>query len=302
MTCFKIMKLVIDKTAKAVFGQIELTEEQGNTVRGHLEAMSNALNTGGAPDYSDPVRRFAYVYCYPAAHAHLFERACVASAEICRLVRLKVKAGQPLRVCVFGGGPGTEVVGLAKFLARQVAEDESLGVEVLLLDREPGWQENVSITVECVGEELTRLAVDVTFDLRWEGFNFCGEGQNAIDKIGGKDIYVFNYALSEAPRGDESLKKLIASLAASMPEEAVMVIADREEKELVRIASNMLESAGLVITSRATGVKNMDPAEDCNEIKKAYYDRIRRSPRVQFGKVGMNQGAFWVVGTKKSPQ
>jgi hypothetical protein len=300
MTCFEIMKLVIDKTAIAVFGATELTEEQGKTVRGHLEAMSNALNSGGAPDYADPVRRFAYIYCYPAAHAWLFADACETSEEIRQLVKSKVNVGEPLRVCLFGGGPGTEIVGFARFLSRVLAEDESVKVELLLLDRNQTWRENAFTTLECVVQELGRQGVDVSFELRYERFDFC-QTQDLLP-IGGRDLYVFNYSVSEAARHPEALKKLISSVAAFMSEGACVIIADREEKSLVALARNLLESAGLKITAERSGIRNLALAEDCNEIKKAYYDRIGRSPRVQFGKAGMDQGAFWLVGTRQGRQ
>jgi hypothetical protein len=300
MTCFGVMKLVLDKTAQAIFGRTELTEEEGNAIRGHLEDISRVLNSGGAPDYANPICRFAYMYCYPAAHAHLFEGACHASPEIRRLVHSRVKSGEPLRVCFFGGGPGTEIVGLGKFLSTHVAqEDEKLDVDVLLLDREPAWDENALITMECVGQFLAEGGHNITFSLQSEHLDFSRDYVALPTSVTGRDLYGFNYAISEAPRQGDSLRKLIASAAATMREGASMVIADREEKVLVALAENLMQFAGLEITEKTTGVRRMNSAEDCNEIVKAYHAHIQRRPRVKFGQAGMDQGAFWMVGTKK---
>ena len=64
--------------------------------------------------YDDPLCRLGYLYTHAAANATLFEKVLGHSDEL----RGKIDGAsqEALNVCSLGGGPGTELLGLAKYL------------------------------------------------------------------------------------------------------------------------------------------------------------------------------------------
>ena len=64
-------------------------------------------------DYRDPLCRLGYLYRHAAANATAFERGLNNSNL---LANFSDAGKQDLNVCAVGGGPGTELLGLAKHL------------------------------------------------------------------------------------------------------------------------------------------------------------------------------------------
>jgi hypothetical protein len=301
MTCFELTKRVTDETARAIFGRTDLTEEEGRQVHQQLADMSAAWGAGRAPALTTAVQRFGYLYCYVAAHAHLCELAMRSSQEIRALIVSKVRGQQPLRVCLFGGGPGTELIALTKFLSRRVAGEDPLTVEVLVLDKEPSWGENVATTGAVVGAALTEAHFEIEMNVTFNQFDFCADPGVMLDQIRGRDLYIFNHAVSEALNSLNTLEPLLASITESMPIGAVLLIADREQEAVLNGAMGLIQHTGLQEASQR-GIRTMDFEEDCNALKDTYFNRINWHPRVKFGLAGLDQGAFTITGTKQEAQ
>ena len=300
MTCFEITKRVVDETAVTIFGRTALTEEEGRQVHQQLADMSAAWGAGRAPVLSTAVQRFGYIYCYVAAHAHLCELAMRGSQEIRRLVASKVHDGRRFRVCMFGAGPGTELIGLTKFLSRRLGEEDHLIVEALVLDKEAGWNENVGTTSSVIRATLKEAGFEAEVNATFQEFDFCA-APGLLPQIRGCDLYIFNHAISEALNSVNNIEPLLASITEGMPAGAVLLIADREQDAVFDAASALVQHTGLQTASQR-GIRRMDFEEDCNALKNAYFDRINWHPRVKFGLVGMDQRAFCMTGTKQEAQ
>lgn len=294
------MKTIVDRTAQAVFGHTELTAEEGQQVNAHLATMSADWSAGRAPDLSDSARRFGYTYCYAAAHAHLCEVAMRGSQDLRRLVTTKVRSQEPLRVCIFGGGPGTEIVGLAKFLSRRVGVEDALDVDILVLDREAAWQQNINITTAAVSEALATEGFEIKLTTQFQEFDICNQPGNILPQVLGREVYIFNHIISEIFDRSREFEPLIASICEAMPAGAVLLITDREQNAVVDVVLGLMARTGLEVAS-FRGLRRMDYEEDCNALKDAYFPRINWRPRVKWGLqgMGMDQGAFGVTATKQ---
>lgn len=139
MTIFELVKIALDELYK------EAIDDYGNGVDdeiknriGYLKASYEKLDAPDRQpvDYKDPATRFAYVYKYVATHGnHLVQalqhlRAYNADVPICSTNQLRVS-------CV-GGGPGSDIIGLVKYLSDR--QDEEIGkLTCYLLDREQAW-------------------------------------------------------------------------------------------------------------------------------------------------------------------
>lgn len=300
MNCFAVMKDIVDATANEVFGHTDLTEEEGRIVHAHLAAMSADWSGGRAPNLADAARRFGYTYCYAGAHAHLCEVVMRGCQDLRRLVTNKVRSQQPLRVCIFGGGPGTEIVSLAKFLSRRVAMEDALDVEILILDREAAWEQNINISTAAVAEALTNEGFEITLTTQFLEFDVCNQPGSILAQVLGRDLYIFNHVISEVFNRSQEIEPLVASICEAMPAGAVFLIADREQNAIVDIVIGLMERTGLEVAS-FRGIRRMDYEEDCNALRDAYFPRINWRPRVKWGLqgMGMDQGAFGVAATKQ---
>jgi len=93
----------------------------------------------GQPDFSTESARMAYCFAYHPYHAHLALTVLNRFADALRCDR------PLLRLTIFGAGPAPELVALAQFLGRFPAVQR---IEVDLIDREAGWENSRSLTID----------------------------------------------------------------------------------------------------------------------------------------------------------
>ena len=116
MVIFELVKSVLDE-AYVNLSEQQKTEldEQVRTEFGRLGASYKNLHRGMSPDYSTSAARIAYSYKYLSAHAnYLFQIITLAQQDLLPLLNTPTPA-----VCSIGGGPGSDVLGVVKFLARR---------------------------------------------------------------------------------------------------------------------------------------------------------------------------------------
>jgi hypothetical protein len=112
MKCFNLVQEVLDATYAEIPGD-EPTKDAAisSTLRDMSAQYRYGLLTSGGPDFSDPVTRFAYVFHYVPSHAHWLYELITWSPDVMRLFQLP-----KLRVTCLGGGPGSDLVGVLKFM------------------------------------------------------------------------------------------------------------------------------------------------------------------------------------------
>jgi len=189
MTIFEVIRIALDQLYQ------EGTELYGakldERITSDLAYLSNSYrqltdSTRAPVDYEDPARRFAYVYKYVAAHGDYLVQVLQALAS---------KKGamfneRNVRVSCLGGGPGSDIVGLLKYLDEQ--EDEPVKkLTCYLLDKEQAWAD---IWTE-LDEHLTpKVAVNVNF----QPFDITNPGSWTHQrKFLQADLFTMSYFVSE---------------------------------------------------------------------------------------------------------
>src|SRR5690606_25196920 len=111
-----------------------------------------------AIDYDDALCRLGYLYRHAPANATLFEQVLLGSGEL--RGKIRDAAHNVLRIFAIGGGPGTELLGLAKYLLRR-QRSIPRKIRFTVLDNVPHWGETWEQLAEAVEDELrTSLAGD----------------------------------------------------------------------------------------------------------------------------------------------
>lgn len=127
------------------------------------------------PDYSSDTQKLCYLYKYAVAHGYYIY------ATLKRL-RPKIKPSifsrNPTRIACIGGGPGTEIIGLARYFREVESENVANPVEITVFDLEPSWEDTCRRILACVGSGLNITLKFVQFDAAdpktYSGLDFSG--------------------------------------------------------------------------------------------------------------------------------
>jgi hypothetical protein len=139
MTIFELVKLALD----------ELYAEAGQTYGSKVDEMirpriaylsasyGGLANPNRKPvDYKDPATRFAHVFKYVAAHGDYV-------VQVLDMLRDKLDgnifSGENVRVSCVGGGPGSDIIGVLKYLDDHKKEETVEKITCYLLDKEQAW-------------------------------------------------------------------------------------------------------------------------------------------------------------------
>src|ERR1700733_10692819 len=133
VTCFQVVKTILDRLYPEMPGE---DQEKDGAIVGHLESLSEqykGLGKGVQVDYDHPAARFAYMFAYSPCHTYLVYRT------IANVPKLRLLFERPtLNIACLGGGPGSDLLGIAKYILSQDADRPYLRFSVL--DRQPGWE------------------------------------------------------------------------------------------------------------------------------------------------------------------
>lgn len=119
-----------------------------------------------ALDFADPTIQFAYVFTYLACHACLASRIIQGSGSLQQLFR----NGPPI-VTSIGGGPGSDVVGVLKYLEREEAclFPPVAGLDYFILDNEEAWLDVRDHVWDELSTKVLQSGRHYTFDVREPG-------------------------------------------------------------------------------------------------------------------------------------
>lgn len=87
-------------------------------------------------DFFDIFTQWAYMYLFMMRHVHLVFHAMDVTVQE-RLIRVDPR-GKPPRICMIGGGPGSDVLGLSVFLRKHGCTISPVG-QVDVLDKCSNW-------------------------------------------------------------------------------------------------------------------------------------------------------------------
>jgi hypothetical protein len=303
MRYFQIVKSALDALLAGICAHKGLSGVQAlKMVEGHLRTMSKEWFSGEAPNiaYGDPLCRFAYLYSHTAVNANLCEVAVRSLPAVGPHILDRLNTIGELRVCAFGGGPGTELLALSKFLTgkKGLGQLQPHGeVNFTLLDYVPEWAESWNALEAAIKRDfLTTFGHkrDWPFSISksFQPFDMTKVEQYAnLVQLFEHDLYVMNYVLSEIFSDHPSFAALFNQMAARAPSGAQFVIIDRKQDHIVAWARELMAGAGLVESGYLETSTNMDYDEQ-KAVLDDYQKYITLHPRITWN------GAFCISGTK----
>ena len=313
---FEIVGRVIESNIESISESIsrdrdisyeEARMEVIDSIIGHLANNTHEWSSGCQPNirYEDPLCRIAYLYRIVPVNANLLEFVFEKDAKIEVYLDEVQKENGEVNICVFGGRPGTELLGLAKRTEMRRIEHQIV-LNFLLLDQVNEWVESW---------RAIRKEIDSKFrnniNQNRNGWPLTTSGDSCaiditnIDNFGnwgavfGQDIYIFSYIISEVFDDYPQLKNFITKMAAQSPKGAKFLFIDRIEQRWKNVIIDLAENAGIALsefhdTRSSMGVAS--PKEEKTDLGQIYVDVLERYPK---GYPRLNWNAFWVVGTKE---
>jgi hypothetical protein len=138
---FSAVKRILLRNIVAIARSRRLNADQVvQKVATHLESMTDEWYAGEAPSiaYDDPLCRWAYMYAHAPVQANLFHNVLVEAGRRSTPFGRKL-IQEEVSMVVFGGGPGTELLGLAKYYLDLEGHGTREQIEVRLdvIDRVP---------------------------------------------------------------------------------------------------------------------------------------------------------------------
>lgn len=303
---FEIVKAVLDKTIAKFEQDTGTTRDQIDaTISSHIRATSAEYNNP-APDikYEDPLCRLGYLYMHVGANATLFEKTLKDVPALVKMMRESNEAS--LTITAVGGGPGTELLGLYKFLRDPIIPICPKKITFNVLDLTPQWAETWKLLAAAAEEHL-----DATPQTEWSKPTLSRNFQ-PMDVVNPSsyssyasffedtDMFVFNYLLSENKVRLPDFAKALTVLASKAPEKCQFVFIDRLEHQ-TSFRSDVIElikNTGLVIRNPN---KTYDSCMDEDEAALSDYPkRFGSRPRRWFRTKKTRKPTVFAVVAQKS--
>jgi hypothetical protein len=304
MACIKYFEIIhdiVDPNIDYIARTSEISRlDICKKIREYCEIMRVAWYSNQNPNipYHDPLCRLAYLYSTVPVNANLVEFVFENDNDIENYLDSCQSKKGSVSICVFGGGPGTEILGLAKRIEKRRLDDQ-ISLRYVLLDKVTEWQESL---IEIESQIETRLrnkigkrkdwpltltghstALDIT-----DTANFGNFG-NIFGKI---DVFILSYVVSEVFDDAIKLQSFLSKMTESAPSGAKFIFIERNEPRWVEKINIMSDVAKLTLSSEPNHTSNyMSLDEQRTHLGKLLED-VGRSPRT-------NWNAFWVVGTKE---
>jgi hypothetical protein len=181
----------------------------------------------------------AYLYMNVAIHAGLVEHALLSFRKMKPLFKEKISQGQEIRICVLGGGPGSELLGVVRFIEGLKLPLPAY-LDIVLVDRIKEWDETWHALKQGIDRQLFKeygpnrskwpavisrsfLPLDITS---------VADFQNFATRFNGVDLFIFCYLVSElweyVPKFEETLNLLISRASP----DAFLLFIDRDQKHI----------------------------------------------------------------------
>jgi Putative SAM-dependent methyltransferase len=193
MTIFELVKIALDELYEE--GQKQYGNSLDKKIKERMGYLTESYGQLTDPNrepvnYKDPATRFAYVYKYVAAHGDYLVQV---------MQRLKARQGnifeaERVRVSCVGGGPGSDIIGVLKYLDDHQNDEPVRRVTCYLLDKEQAWAD----TWTELGESLeAHVAVNANFQALDVS---CKQSWSTQKKFLDADIFTMSYFVSEVFR------------------------------------------------------------------------------------------------------
>lgn len=203
-------------------------------------------------NYEDPFCRMAYLYMNVAVHASLVEEALAFYPQVKTLVQERVAAGQDIQIAITGGGPGSELLGIVRYI-ETLRLGQPAHLDLVLVDRIREWDESWHALKTGIDEELkseygdNRAAWPVTISRSFLPLDMTNDQDFTYfaTRFRSIDFFLVTYLVSELKGSRTELAGVIRTLMSRARPDALMLFIDRDEKAVRGAVQEIIDIVGL---------------------------------------------------------
>lgn len=277
MTIFELVKIALDELY--VEGKREYGKKLDETIRKRMEYLSDSYaklsdEKRQPVDYKDPATRFAYVYKYVAAHGDYL-------VQIMHRLRDAQEAnifqGESARVTCIGGGPGSDIIAVLKFLDELAGEEPVKKVKCYLLDREQAWADTWT-------ELDDSLELDIQLNANFQPLDVTDpDSWKSQQKFLHADLFTMSYFVSEVRSLDKSdmVTKFWKTVFSEAKSGALFVFDDNGHEHFTEYFDKQCKDAKLDCILAEDNTRFIPRfSEQASELGE-YREKFAHSPKIQ---------------------
>lgn len=249
MTLFQLVKITLDSLYEEALQEYGDRTDEEITSRFKYLAQSYvelAKQERQPIDYQDPATRFAYVYKYVASHGDYV-------VKILKIARNKLgmifKDGK-VRVSCIGGGPGSDIIAVLKFLSDFKGKEPVEKIVCYLLDKEQAWADTWTelddkLEIDHIKLSVNFQALDVTDPDSWA----------SQKKFLDADVFTLSYFVSEVYALDDGVVTSFWSTLFNSAKSGALFLYDDNGKDIFNdYFDTKWKEAGLELIESETNI------------------------------------------------
>lgn len=276
MTLFQLVKITLDALYQEA--QDKYAKQADTEISSRIKYLSSSYgdltNKEREPvDYNDPATRFAYVYKYVASHGdYVVKILKIAKTKLGTVFKEKKS-----RVSCIGGGPGSDIIAVLKFLADYGTKEPVEKIVCYLLDREQAWADTWTelddkLEIDHIKLGVNFQALDVTDPESWESQR----------KFLGADLFTLSYFVSEVYALDKgNVTNFWATLFKNAKSGALFLYDDNGKDVFNNYFDSHWQEAGLELIDSETNVSWTPSYDEQASELAAYKVKFGENPKLK---------------------
>ena len=277
MTSFELVKIALDSFYAEATASYGLTTDA--TISQRILYLSTSYGGLNDPNrlpvnYKDPATRFAYVYKYVASHSDYVVQV---------LQQYRDEVGSPvfsqenLRLSCIGGGPGSDIIGVLRYLDEKKSTEPVKKVTCYLLDREQAWADTWT-------ELDDSMSLSTVLNVNFQPLDVTAPSSWAQQtKFQQADLFTMSYFVSEVKSLDVNgvVSTFWTTLFQNAKPGAVFLYDDNGHDSFNNYFDALWQASGLELVVSATNEPTWPRCvEQASELK-GYLTKFGQSPKLK---------------------
>jgi len=264
--CFEVVNNVLTSTYAEIPGNEATKDKKIRACLGAISGQYGKVLTDGGPNFSDPLTRFAYVFMYVPVHSHWVFELITMSKEAQVLFER-----ERFRTTCIGGGPGSDLVGILKYIDQQ-EHSPSLFCEIVdgCVEWKSTWSD-LAYEIELSSPVHTDYVIhDASNEKTWL----------TPWKLGKSDLITLNFFWSEIVHlGDHAERYLIYALQHAKPG-ALLLYNDNNDSRFTNSFDRICKESGFKVLLEGSGDRRVyDWGEKTADVE-VFTKKFERNPRL----------------------
>ena len=255
------------------------------------------------PNCGDPYYQIAYLYKYASLRADIITHIFEKERSLYRLLTDDLGDSGLSSVCVLGTGPGTELIGLAKWIE---LENIAGQIDFVLTDYVEEWINCLYHTQKQISVRSPKKPINILkFYCNDESYGNILDDDNLLDT----KLYIISYVISEIMQNHGKLiafRDLINGLFRRSSSGTKIIFVDRNENSVDETIRTIVEDDLVSLSEKRYPSSARSPSESMtknfrirNDERLNSFGNLHDNLKTRFNESPELMGnVFWVIGTR----